>query len=245
VSRRARAALISACAATTALAVLPAAAGAANRRIAIGHYQWSDKAISLDLGEHVTWYWVGPDTQHSVTETSPAPGAIDTDPNSNIPHHDLGYKFQIDFNQPGTYTFHCKLHPSVGGTVNVSAAPGDPNTEPDPVPRSNIDVRPPHLSEVALRHPAMGRRGTTLRYGTDEPASLDAEIYRVAGNRKHHLSFAGYRTWQSGNVGYNRVHFGGASKHFQPKPGAYVAFLRASDASRNETKRQRLSFTIR
>ena len=49
--------------------------------------------------------------------------AIDTDPNSNIPHHDLGYKFQIDFNQPGTYTFHCKLHPSVGGTVNVSAAP--------------------------------------------------------------------------------------------------------------------------
>ena len=48
-----------------------ASAGAANRRVAIGHYQWSIPQIHLDLGEHVTWYWVGPDTLHSVTGTSP------------------------------------------------------------------------------------------------------------------------------------------------------------------------------
>ena len=244
---RARGALIPACLAAVALLALPPAAGAANRRIAIGHYQWSDASIDIDLGEHVTWYWVGPDTQHSVTETSPVPGAVDTDPHSNIPHHDLGYRFQVNFDQPGTYTFHCKLHPSVGGTVNVSAVPGDPEAEPDPVPRSNVDARPPHISELTLRHAAMGNRGTTLRYGIDEPASVDAEIYRVGGDKRsaHRLSFAGYQVWKDGYVGYNRVHFGGRSKHFKPRPGSYVAFVRATDKANNESKRQRLSFAIR
>jgi plastocyanin len=248
VRRRARAALVAAGMAAAALVALAPAAGASNRRIAIGHYQWSDRAINLNLGEHVTWYWVGPDTQHSVTETSPIPGAVDTDPSSNIPHHDLGDKFQLTFNQPGTFSFHCKLHPSVGGTVTVSAIPGDPATEPDPVPHSNLDVRPPHLSDVALRNAAMGRRGTTLRYGTDEAvAKLDAEIYRVAGAKAghHHLAFAGWQLWKHGYVGYNRVHFGGRSKHFTPNAGSYVAFLRASDASNNEAKRIRLAFSIR
>jgi plastocyanin len=248
VSGRARAALAATLAAVAVVAAIPPAAGAANRRIAIGHYTWSDRAINLNLGEHVTWYWVGPDTQHSVTETSPVPGAVDTDPNSNIPHHTVGDKFQVTFNTPGTFTFHCKLHPSVGGTVTVSAVPGDPTSEPDPIPQSNVDVRPPHLSEVALRHPSMGRRGTTLRYGTDEAvAKLDAEIYRVAGSKDghRHLAFAGWQIWKHGTVGYNRVHFGGRSKHFKPKSGSYMAFLRASDASHNASKRIKLPFSIR
>ena len=37
------------------------------RKVAIGHYQWSHAVVHVDLGEHVTWYWVGPDTMHSVT----------------------------------------------------------------------------------------------------------------------------------------------------------------------------------
>src|SRR4051794_17837148 len=53
------------------LALAATTASAANRRVAIGHYQWSLPQIHVNLGEHVSWYWVGPDTMHSVTGTSP------------------------------------------------------------------------------------------------------------------------------------------------------------------------------
>ena len=53
-----------------AMLLSAATASAANRRVAIGHYQWSIPQLHVNLGEHVTWYWVGPDTLRSVTGTS-------------------------------------------------------------------------------------------------------------------------------------------------------------------------------
>ena len=108
-----------------ALALAAPALGA-NRRIAIGHYQWSDPEIHLDLGEHVTWYWVGPDTMHSVTGTSPNDLGLDSDPGNDQPRHNVGSSFQLSFNTPGTYTFQCKLHSAVHGEVIVSSTPGRP-----------------------------------------------------------------------------------------------------------------------
>ena len=125
-----------------------ATAGAANRRVSIGHYQWSMPQLHLDLGEHVTWYWVGPDTMHSVTGVSSNDSGIDSDRGINTPNHPLGDTFQVTFDHPGTYRFQCKLHPGVRGTIDVSSTPGDPNTEIDPVPKINFDLTPPHLSEV-------------------------------------------------------------------------------------------------
>ena len=61
-----------ACAALVVALLVPAAAGASNRRISISNYSWSDPEIDLDLGEHVTWYWTGPDLMHSVTGQPPA-----------------------------------------------------------------------------------------------------------------------------------------------------------------------------
>jgi len=224
-------------------------AEAANRRIAIGHYRWSDANISIDLGEHVTWYWVGPDTMHSVTGTSANDLGVDSDPGNNLPKHDLGDSFQHSFDQPGTYTFHCKLHPAVAGTVVVSATPGDPNTEGDPVPPPNVDVRPPYLSGLRLRRTAFPRHGTTLHFALNEPASLDAEYYRLpdpgARPAQRRRIFAGWRIWHSGHVGYNHVHYATRGKHFTPRPGHYRAILRATDAANNTGRAQKLAFTIR
>jgi len=47
-----------------ALLLVAAPADAANRRISISNYQWSDEDLHVDLGEHVTWYWTGPDLMH-------------------------------------------------------------------------------------------------------------------------------------------------------------------------------------
>jgi plastocyanin len=238
-----------ACLLLAALLLAPPAAQAANRRIAIGHYQWSQSEVDIDLGEHVTWYWVGPDTMHSVTGTSVNDAGVDSDPGNNLPHHDIGYSFKHSFDQPGTYTFHCKLHPAVAGTVVVSANPGDPNTEVDPVPPSNVDLKPPYMSDVELDQNPFSRQGTTLRYGLNEAASLDAEYYRLPKHRAHrssaHRTFAGWRIWPNGHVGYNHVKFATGWKHFTPRPGHYVALLRATDHSRNESRARRLEFTIR
>ncbi len=222
--------------------LLAASAGAANRRVAIGDYQWSLPQIHLDLGEHVTWYWVGPDTMHSVTGVSDNDRGIDSDAGINTPHHPLGDSFRVTFDHPGTYRFQCKLHPGVRGTVYVSSRPGDPDAEVDPVPEINFDLTPPHLSEVKLRRHRFGRSGTTLHFGVDETSKLDAEYYRW--RHGHRAGFAGWHAWRA-HVGYNDVRFAGRSKHFRARPGRYIAVIRATDTSNNTARRLTRRFRIR
>jgi plastocyanin len=229
-----------------ALAALAPAAQASNRRIAIGDYKWSSPVIHLDLGEHVTWYWVGPDTIHSVTGTSANDAGWDSDPNSAIPDHQVGDRFQLSFSSAGTYTFQCKLHSTVRGTVEVSSKPGNPNAEPDPIPKSNVDLTAPYVDDVGVLSRAFGRRGTILRYGADERASGDAEYYRIVKRRhgRRHRRFAGWQQWR-GTVGLNKVRIADRSRHFRPRPGRYVADLRFTDASNNTGRVHHLSFRIR
>ncbi len=241
--RRPTAALrVAVLAALAAILVPAASADAANRRIAIGDYRWSDPDVHIDLGEHVTWYWIGPDTMHSVTGDSPNDIGLDSDPQTNQPNHDIGDSFRLDFDTPGTYKFRCKLHSTVKGTVTVSATPGDPVTEPDPVPRSNVDRTPPKLTNVRLDRRKFGRRGTNIKYSIGERSRLSADIYRY--DRDGHRRFAGYRTWRS-PVGWNGVKFGARSKHFRPRPGRYLAKLTATDQAQNTSKVKRVKFRIR
>jgi plastocyanin len=231
-----------------ALAGLAPVAQAANRRVAIGNYQWSSPLIHLDLGEHVTWYWVGPDTIHSVTGTSANDTGLDSDPNSSIPDHKVGDRFQLTFSHPGTYTFQCKLHSTVRGTVDVSSTPGDPTTEPDPIPKSNLDLVAPYIDDVALGSRAFGSGGTRLRYGADERASADAEYYRLVKRHGRHgkprRDYAGWQRWH-GSVGLNQVRIADHSRHFRPRPGRYRAVVRFTDAANNTAPVRRLRFRVR
>lgn len=217
---------------------------AANRRIAIGHYRWSSPEVQVDLGEHVTWYWIGPDTMHSVTGTSADDAGIDSDPGRDMPDHDIGDSFQVTFNTPGTYTFQCKLHSSVRGTVVVSPTPGDPSDEVDPVPQSHVDLRPPYMDDLGLDSTRLtGSRGTFLHFGVDEAGTVAADIYRIT-TRKHRKRFTGWRQWKT-HVGLNHLRFGNRSRHFRPKPGDYVAKIRATDESNNTTRPSGLRFSVR
>jgi plastocyanin len=217
-------------------------ARAANHRVSIGHYQWSMPQIQVNLGEHVTWYWVGPDTMHSVTGASDNDKGIDSDAGINTPNHPLGDTFRVTFNHAGTYRFQCKLHPGVRGTVDVSSEAGDPNTEVDPVPKINFDLTPPHLSEVRLRSRRFGRQGTTLHFGVNETSKVDAEYYAM--RHGHRAGFAGWHAWRA-HVGWNDVRFAGRSKHFRARPGGYMAIIRATDTSHNTARKLTRRFRIR
>jgi plastocyanin len=226
----------------SAAVLVPATAAADNRRVAIADYRWSDEAIELDLGEHVTWYWTGPDTMHSVTGDSPAAAGLDSDPQTNQPQHRVGDSFRIDFNDPGYYRFRCKLHSGVSGEVVVSSTPGDPDSEPDPVPKSNIDLVAPELRELRLAKETFGRRGTALRFGIDSRSRLEADYFLIG--RDGRRRFAGWSRWKT-SIGYGNVRFGTRSNNFRPRPGRYVAEVRAYDEVENESRPQRLSFRIR
>jgi len=223
----------------TALLLAPVVADAANRRISISDYHWSDPDIHIDLGEHVTWYWTGPDTMHSVTGQPPNATQWDSDPGT-LPQHNVGDDYEINFDKPGVYEFQCKIHSLVRGTVTVSNTPGDPETEPDPVPKSNVDLTPPRMRHVSV--PAkVGKRGGPLTYTMNERGKLDVEYYRLS--RKGRARFAGYATYKA-HVGYNNARIGARKPHFKPKSGRYEIQLRASDQSRNTAKVKKRRFRI-
>jgi plastocyanin len=221
--------------------LLPAAADASNRQIAISNYRWSDPEIQVDLGEHVTWNWIGPDTMHSVTGTSANDLQWDSDPQTNQPRHKLGDDYRVTFDQPGVYTFHCKLHSTVKGEVVVSSTPGDPVSEPDPVPKSQVDLKAPHLRDLRLKKPSFTKAGTALRYSLNEPSKIDVDYYRYDSNGRR--KFDGWSSFK-GHVGYNDNRFAAKAKHFRPRPGSYVAVVRATDDANNASRPQRVKFTI-
>ena len=69
-------------------------AGAANTRVSISNFAWSNEP-GIDLGESVTWDWIGPDTAHSVTGTGPGGVFIDSDPDSPFPDRLPGDTFTV------------------------------------------------------------------------------------------------------------------------------------------------------
>lgn len=218
-------------------------ADAANRRVAVGDYAWSLPEVHIDRGEHVTWHWVGPDTEHSITGDSPNAAGLDSDPDESFPQHRLGDSFRLDFHSPGTYRFKCKIHSIVSGRVVVSDQPGDPETEIDPVPETRLDLRAPRISNVRLARKRIPRRGAPLELELDERSIIDAEYFRRGTGKRGGLEFVGYRRWK-GHIGINRLRFGGRAPKFRARPGRYVAKLRATDSWQNISRPRTVRFRI-
>jgi plastocyanin len=222
--------------------LVPAAASAENRRISISNYAWSDQDFTIDRGEHVSWYWIGPDTMHSITGDSPDAKGIDSDPQTNQPQHKIGDTFRVDFDNPGTYSFRCKLHSTVNGTVTVSSTPGDPITEPDPIPRSKVDLEAPNLRDLRLGSTTVRRKGTSMKYSINERARIEVEYLR--SKRRGGRQFAGYARYKGGHIGANGLRFGIRRTNFPARPGRYLAKVRAIDRSANATRPFKLRFRI-
>jgi plastocyanin len=231
---------VSTLACLAALAAGPARA--ADARVAIGHYRWTPQVVHVDLGQHVTWYWVGPDTMHSVTGDSPNDLGIDSDPDNPEPMHKIGFQFTVVFTQPGVYQFHCKLHNIVHGTVIVSDTPGNPDDDPDPIPKPNVNLMRPAVSHVYFTPQQIGMHGTTIHYSLDDPSSIDAEIWHLHDGRLGR--YAGWQELRHGHIGFNYGRFAARGRHFRPAPGRYAALLTPTDMFHNVGRTRRVQFTI-
>jgi plastocyanin len=99
---------------------VPAAAAAcgvpsvATERVEIARFTFCPATMTVAVGTEVTW--VNDDTvAHTVTSASDSPGAPF---DSGV--FDPGRSFNVRFDQPGTYTYVCTLHPGMGGTIVVT-----------------------------------------------------------------------------------------------------------------------------
>jgi plastocyanin len=229
-------------AAALALAFCAAPAAAVNTRVSISNFEWSNKEVHIGLDEKVTWDWLGPDLAHSVTGVSPNDLGWDSDPTTDAPDHRPGDSFTLQFNQPGTFVFQCKLHSFVRGEVIVSPIPGDPNSDPGPQAPLRIDVTPPTLGSVKLKRTRFaGPKGVPMSAHISDRGKLDAEYYRI--NSKGRRVYNGFATWKT-FIGINHLRLAARGRHFKGRPGRYRAVLRASDEAANESKPVTKSFTI-
>jgi plastocyanin len=222
--------------------VLTPSAPASNTRVSISNYAWAPPQVHIDLDEKVTWDWLGPDLAHSVTGSSANARQWDSDPGTDAPSHRPGFSYTIQFTQPGTYSFVCKLHSFVRGEVVVSSNPGDPSSNPGPQAPLRIDVKKPTLSKVTLKDSRFaGSKGTGMSASVSERGTLEAEYYRVGTGGKR--AYSGYAEWRV-SAGVNRLQLGARWKRFKAAPGRYEAVLRATDRAANTSAPMARSFVI-
>jgi plastocyanin len=76
------------------------------------HYAFTPDATSVSVGDTVTWTNKS-DAPHTVTSDSGAFGS---------PAEQQNQTFSFTFNTPGTFAYHCNIHPYMHGTITVKAA---------------------------------------------------------------------------------------------------------------------------
>ena len=71
-----------------------------------GHYLFQPSSLTITAGSVVVWI-DNSDAPHTVTSDPSAPSAFNTTQNVT-----QGKTFALQFNQAGTYHYHCNIHPT-------------------------------------------------------------------------------------------------------------------------------------
>ena len=71
---------------------------------------------------------------------------------------------------------------------------------------------------------------------------IDAEIWRTDA-RGRRTTYAGWQQWRA-HIGFNELPFASRGRHFRPRPGRYVAYVKATDMYNNVSRTRTLRFTI-
>jgi plastocyanin len=111
---------IGAAACTIALGV-PAAASETD--VQVGSFKFAPATVTVDQGDTVTWSWAGPDTNHTVTSDPGQADAFDSHdgvPTGQVAGPPAGGTFSHTFETPGSFTYFCRVHPSMKGKVIVN-----------------------------------------------------------------------------------------------------------------------------
>src|SRR5215217_6513413 len=103
-----------------ALLICAPAVSAQDKTVSIQDFSFSPGQITVAPGTTVTWVNKGP-SPHTTTADD---GSWDSGTLQQ------GEDFSFTFDQPGTYTYHCSIHPDMTATVKVSGSGGGGGTTP-------------------------------------------------------------------------------------------------------------------
>jgi len=85
-------------------------------KVGIVNYSYQPAQLTVKAGTKVTWTNMDP-VEHTVTVSSQGGSSTGTI-NSGLLEPDQ--RFSITFDIPGTYEYHCDVHPTMMGTVKVT-----------------------------------------------------------------------------------------------------------------------------
>lgn len=127
--RRAVAALLVFAVTALGLGLLDTSAHAATRSVSIRNFDYSEKDVTVNVGDTVTW------TNNDLTTHN-----VSGDGGLNSPDLPPGQTYSFTFNQPGTFTYHDRYDPDMQGTVHVveGSAPTSSSVSPNASARSAL-----------------------------------------------------------------------------------------------------------
>lgn len=87
---------------------------------------YSPPSVQITIQQPVEWTWEGAARNHSVTSDPDQAERFNSDPGADPTNedHPVGDTFRHYFTKPGTYGYHCKVHPEMRGEIVVRPAPG-------------------------------------------------------------------------------------------------------------------------
>jgi plastocyanin len=198
---------------------------------------FSPSTVTIQQGDTVRWTFIGQD--HSVTSHSGQAESFDSDPGDPDPEHAPGDTFSHTFSAAGSFTYFCKVHPSMTGRVNVQAPAGTPPPSGTPPP---ADTTAPVVTNLRARggRTCKGRprrcrkRPTRVSFALSEAATVRIRLKRSRGRSPAPIS-------REGKVGANKLRLSTR----RVRRGRYTLTLRATDAAGNAATPQKTTFRVR
>ena len=193
-----------------------AAQAAGDVDVKVGNNAFSPAEITINQGDNVNWNWTGPDGNHSTTTNTNQQETWDSDPNTQSPNHEPGFRFSWNFQKVGEFNYFCKVHPTtMKGKITVL-----PAGQPIPVTDTAAPI-------VGTPRVSVARRRVSFRL--NEAATV---VGKLRGNTRKTIEITGR---EGGNV----------MKLPRMKPGRYGLGLRATDSAGNRSATVQVKFTVR
>jgi plastocyanin len=171
--------------------------------VSVRNYSFTDVSsgttqTTIPEGDSVTWHWVGPGTGHSVTSDPGSAQAFDSDSANPTHTHPADDSFTVVFPTSGCFQYHCSVHSSMHGQVQVGTGVCPPldsgggggggggggNGPPPPPPPA-----PPAPDITAPAFSAVHVKSRKLTFRLSEPAKVTIKVrkgHRLA--KTFHLS---------------------------------------------------------
>ncbi|WP_372672807.1 cupredoxin domain-containing protein [Amycolatopsis kentuckyensis] len=142
-----------------------APAAAATQVVMMQGYAYSPAALTVRVGDTVTWMQHD-DAPHDVVTTS-APVAF------RSPRLSAGQSWSYTFRQPGTYSYYCSVHPDMRASVTVLPAPTTAAPKPASTPAA-AKPTPARTTTAAAAPPSAATPPVTSAPVTSTPAAAPA-----------------------------------------------------------------------